>query len=246
MQSVLQKVAEKFSIDNDTLYASFVEAMKEVIINVTPNTPILQKKETSETTPPIVKESLLKETNTAQPEALKAPKKQKVPCSWEKCDKSVALVERKIEGKCYCSKHYERMCNKVKAAEKANEKVLHKQENTICNSVTEKKGNKTSKETVNFKPVSFDFRNENPIDFLEEKNEAFWSLLSFSLTNQERLVISEKTNLIFHTCPIKQQQEGMLFGLYKAGQVIPTCELDISILNWVKDSNITFMLPKDE
>lgn len=247
LQSELQQcksISDTSALFEETyLYNSFIKAMQESLIDLPPvhEAPvptIITKEEKVTNIDATVLQDNDKELGKAQlVSQSKGKGKPKVPCSWEGCDKFVALVDRKIEGKCYCSKHYERMSAKCKRLQ-ANSKPSN--ENTVA---TQKN---IPKEAVQISATNFDFRKHPPVDFLQDKNTDFWSLISYGANHNQRLCLNPSTNLVLNSCPVKQDQEGMLVGLHRGNQLILAKDLSSSILDWVRQSNITVILRNEE
>ena len=179
----------------------------------------------------------------------KEKKNTKPPCCYEGCDKHVLKVDRLIEGKVYCSRHY---ALKVKQAERAA--APPKEAKPAKPAKESKDSKKETKSSVEVHPIEevkeqpkavskalpndgpFDFATEVARDF-EDSEDTFWTLSPYGKP-QDKLMIHARTKLIFTSDKVKMMDSPFV-GLLVNDQVVPAAALDMAVISWVQNSNIT-------
>ena len=154
------------------------------------------------------------------------------PCCWTGCDKKVAKVERILQNKTYCTRHYKLMCKKlnINPEEESSSPPKTSPAQTV-EANPDVKGEDGGEEEA-----SFNFRTHPAMDFMSEKNLKWWSLVHYDHPN-EKYLLHKTTNCIFNS---NIQIDEVLVGWLDPSTniIIPTHKLPAHILSWLKKSKI--------
>jgi hypothetical protein len=252
MSSKLVKVlSESFEnidqfINEDMLHKLFVESAKEHSNGAKPSSSKASASKASSSDEKEEKKVKVAAKSKDETVEKKEKKNTKPPCCYEGCDKHVLKVDRLIEGKVYCSRHY---ALKVKQAERAA--APPKEAKAAKESKDSKKETKSSVEVHPIeevkeqpKAVSKALPNDGPFDFatevardFEDSEDTFWTLSPYGKP-QEKLMIHARTKLIFTSDKVKMMDSPFV-GLLVNDQVVPAAALDMAVISWVQNSNIT-------
>jgi len=153
-------------------------------------------------------------------EAKKTKASTRPPCAFPECPVHVAKLDRNIEGKFYCSKHFAKMSKVSKASTVVNSESSSSEEKSLPKVETS----------------TFDFATEEPKDF-NDLNDNFWKLTPYG-EPQQKLVIHKPTGLLFSTDTAKIAKRQRFAGAMTSEGLVKPEDLDPAVIQWLKNCNV--------
>ena len=166
-----------------------------------------------------------------QEEKKEAKAKTLNPCAKDGCSvKNVLALDHVLDGKYYCSKHWESISKRAKAAT-----VIPNTETVVSSATTSSVLTSPKKLVVTSGNSNFDFCTADPVPFASDKN--FWALGHWGRPEQQ-LAYNETTSFVFNFDPNRAAKEGFWVGMVRGGNIVHVADLDPVIIAWAKASKL--------